>query len=83
MLISDESYPLDYEQELTDRMLDVVNQGLSGVSVPALADIARGLMLASGVQGARQVGDMLYKLVELNREYSEILVGREILGGGR
>jgi len=57
--------------ELSQRMIHAVNDGLAGVSSTAVAEIGYRLRLARSNPVAYRVGVMLLELVAINREYAE------------
>jgi hypothetical protein len=56
--------------DLSQRMIHAVNDGLAGVSSTALEEIGYRLRLAKSNPAAYRVGVMLLELVAINREYA-------------
>lgn len=55
--------------QLTHRMLDILNYGVAGVAIADLKRLANGLLITD-TPGAARVGRMLLDLANLNLEYS-------------
>jgi len=56
--------------ELTERMLDLLNEGVAGCAIHELVAVAQGMMMVTNNQAARKVGMMLIEMVRLNQEYT-------------
>jgi len=56
--------------ELTERMLDLLNEGVAGCAIPELLAVAHGMMMVKNNRAARKVGMMLIEMVRLNQEYT-------------
>lgn len=60
-------------EELTLAMVAILNEGVAGIPVPDLRNLASGILMAKGTPGALRVGNMLLELIALNQRYSEEL----------
>jgi len=56
--------------ELTERMLDLLNEGVAGCAIPELLAVAHGMLMVNNNRAARKVGLMLIEMVRLNQEYT-------------
>ena len=55
--------------DVTDGMLDILNEGVAGMNVADLITLANGLLMANKTPGAMRIGNMLHAMVALNQEY--------------
>jgi len=56
--------------ELTERMLDLLNEGVAGCAIPELTAVAQGMLMVPNNRAARKVGMMLIEMIKLNQEYT-------------
>jgi len=56
--------------DVTEKMLEILNQGVAGIAIPDLQNIANGLLMAKGrIPGALAIGNMLLAMIALNQDY--------------
>jgi len=58
-------------EEVTLRLLEVVNDGMAGLPIEDLRNLGIWMLAHKELRGADRIGEMFFKMIRLNQEYTK------------